>query len=83
MGIISSPLLAVCTTFGIMGLAKIEIYPIQMVIPFLILAVGVDDAFLMVHAWNRLAPSYDHLNSEERLRMIPTMFGKVLEEARF
>uniref|UniRef100_A0A0N5ANG5 SSD domain-containing protein n=1 Tax=Syphacia muris TaxID=451379 RepID=A0A0N5ANG5_9BILA len=80
MGIITSPLLAVCTTFGIMGLAKIEIYPIQMVIPFLILAVGVDDAFLMLHAWNRLAPSYDHLSSSERFQAIPSMFGKVLEE---
>ncbi|KHN82903.1 Patched domain-containing protein 3 [Toxocara canis] len=80
IGIIVPPLLAVFTTFGIMGLAHIEIYPIQMVIPFLILAIGVDDAFLMLHAWNRLAPAYDHLNGEERFRMIPTMFGKVLEE---
>uniref|UniRef100_F1KY89 Niemann-Pick C1 protein n=1 Tax=Ascaris suum TaxID=6253 RepID=F1KY89_ASCSU len=80
IGIIVPPLLAVFTTFGIMGLAHIEIYPIQMVIPFLILAIGVDDAFLMLHAWNRLAPAYGHLNSEERFRMIPTMFGKVLEE---
>lgn len=40
IGIIVPPLLAVFTTFGIMGLAHIEIYPIQMVIPFLILAIG-------------------------------------------
>ncbi|VDD85920.1 unnamed protein product [Enterobius vermicularis] len=80
MGIVISPLLAVCTTFGIMGLAKIEIYPIQMVIPFLILAVGVDDAFLMVHAWNRLTPAYEHLSGDEKLRAIPAMFGRVLEE---
>lgn len=80
VGIIVPPLLAVFTTFGIMGLAQIEIYPIQMVIPFLILAIGVDDAFLMLHAWNRLTPAYDHLSGEERFRMIPTMFGKVLEE---
>jgi predicted RND superfamily exporter protein len=40
-GIVLSPLFAVLTTFGITSFAGIEIYPIQMVIPFLILAIGI------------------------------------------
>ncbi|VDN50760.1 unnamed protein product [Dracunculus medinensis] len=80
IGIILSPLLAVFTTFGMIGLAQVEIYPIQMVIPFLILAIGVDDAFLMLHAWKRQLPTYDHLSIDERYKMIPFMFGKILEE---
>uniref|UniRef100_A0A1I8AUF8 SSD domain-containing protein n=1 Tax=Steinernema glaseri TaxID=37863 RepID=A0A1I8AUF8_9BILA len=79
-GIVASPLLAVLTTFGIMGFFHIELYPIQMVIPFLILAIGVDDAFLMVHAWNRLSSEYSHLSLGERRDAIPEIMGKVLEE---
>ncbi|KAK0405138.1 hypothetical protein QR680_017817 [Steinernema hermaphroditum] len=79
-GIVLSPLLAVFTTFGIMGFFHIELYPIQMVIPFLILAIGVDDAFLMVHAWNRLSSEYAHLSPSERRSCIPEIMGKVLEE---
>ncbi|TKR58413.1 hypothetical protein L596_029861 [Steinernema carpocapsae] len=79
-GIVVSPLLAVFTTFGVMGFFHIEIYPIQMVIPFLILAIGVDDAFLMVHAWNRLSSEYSHLSLDDRRACIPEIMGKVLEE---
>lgn len=41
---------------------------------------GVDDAFLMLHAWKRQLPTYDHLSIDERYKMIPFMFGKILEE---
>lgn len=34
----------------------------------------------MVHAWNRLTPAYEHLSGDEKLRAIPAMFGRVLEE---
>ncbi|MFH4974020.1 hypothetical protein AB6A40_000729 [Gnathostoma spinigerum] len=80
VGIMASPLLSVLTTFGIMGVAQVDIYPIHMVIPFLILAIGADDAFLMLHAWNHILPSYDHLNRSEKKKKIPFIFGQVLEE---
>lgn len=49
-GVVVSPMLAVSTTFGIVGLLNLHIYPIEIIIPFLVLAIGlcrcrgVDDA---------------------------------------
>jgi hypothetical protein len=42
--------------------------------------LGVDDAFLMVHAWNRISPEYDHYDRYQRVAYIPEILGKVLEE---
>lgn len=40
-GTMLSPVLAVTTTFGILGLFDCEMYPMHLVIPFLILAIGI------------------------------------------
>ena len=40
IGTLLSPLLACTTTFGMLTVAGYEMYPMQMVIPFLILAIG-------------------------------------------
>lgn len=40
--------------FGLMFFAGVRFGPIILVTPFLILAIGVDDSFLMMHAWQRV-----------------------------
>uniref|UniRef100_A0A0K0EE49 SSD domain-containing protein n=1 Tax=Strongyloides stercoralis TaxID=6248 RepID=A0A0K0EE49_STRER len=80
LGIVLSPLLAVTTTFGIIGFLELPIYPIQFVIPFLILAIGVDDAFLILHSWNRMYPKIDGFGSRKKIETFPKMIQKVLEE---
>uniref|UniRef100_A0A0N4Z5X7 SSD domain-containing protein n=1 Tax=Parastrongyloides trichosuri TaxID=131310 RepID=A0A0N4Z5X7_PARTI len=79
-GIVISPILAVTTTFGIVGFLQLPIYPIQFVIPFLILAIGVDDAFLILHSWNRLYPKIEKLSGKKKIEIIPNMIQEVLEE---
>uniref|UniRef100_A0A0N5C792 SSD domain-containing protein n=1 Tax=Strongyloides papillosus TaxID=174720 RepID=A0A0N5C792_STREA len=80
LGIVLSPFLAVTTTFGIIGFLNLPIYPIQFVIPFLILAIGVDDAFLILHSWNRMYPKIEGLGSRKKIETVPKVIQKVLEE---
>ncbi|KJH42976.1 patched family protein [Dictyocaulus viviparus] len=48
------PFLACGTAFGLMFLFGVRFSPILCITPFLVLAISVDDAFLMIHAWNRI-----------------------------
>lgn len=43
-----SPFLAMATAFGLIGWSGIQFNSVMVVTPFLVLGVGVDDAFLMV-----------------------------------
>lgn len=90
-GVVVAPVLAVLTTFGVTGFLGIEVYPVQMVIPFLILAIGllslsaedvsgVDDAFLMLHAWHRFYSEIEHLSDVERRRRLPEVMAKTFED---
>jgi predicted RND superfamily exporter protein len=47
-------MLAVAVTMGFMSMIGERINSMTLVVPFLVMAIGVDDAFLMVHAWQRL-----------------------------
>uniref|UniRef100_A0A0N4ZAX6 SSD domain-containing protein n=1 Tax=Parastrongyloides trichosuri TaxID=131310 RepID=A0A0N4ZAX6_PARTI len=47
------PLMSTATTFSIMILLGFPFSPILAITPFLILAIGVDDSFLMIHAQQR------------------------------
>uniref|UniRef100_A0A1I7V933 SSD domain-containing protein n=1 Tax=Loa loa TaxID=7209 RepID=A0A1I7V933_LOALO len=51
---ILSPLLAAISSFGIISWLRLPIYSMMCVTPFLILGIGVDDAFIMIQAWTRL-----------------------------
>ncbi|CAD5210792.1 unnamed protein product [Bursaphelenchus okinawaensis] len=48
------PLMSVSTAFGILFSLGVRFGPILAVTPLLILAIGVDDSFLMLHAWQRV-----------------------------
>ncbi|KAI6203763.1 hypothetical protein M3Y94_00594000 [Aphelenchoides besseyi] len=55
MVVIVCPGLSITTTFGIFGLLGHRINSVSMITPFLIMGIGVNDAFLLVAAWHRTA----------------------------
>ncbi|EYC22907.1 hypothetical protein Y032_0016g3014 [Ancylostoma ceylanicum] len=69
------PFMACGTAFGMIFLMGVTFSPILNVTPFLVLAISVDDAFLMVHSWNRIKKN-DYLNPKSR----PEQMVQVLVE---
>ncbi|CAJ0942847.1 unnamed protein product, partial [Mesorhabditis belari] len=49
---ILTPILATVAAFGLQCYMGFPIYSIQCVTPFLVLGIGVDDAFILIHWWN-------------------------------
>ncbi|CAD5214727.1 unnamed protein product [Bursaphelenchus xylophilus] len=50
------PILSLCASFGLLFWLGVEFLPIVTVVPFLILAIGVDDVFIFLHSWHRTDP---------------------------
>uniref|UniRef100_F1KV80 Patched domain-containing protein 3 n=1 Tax=Ascaris suum TaxID=6253 RepID=F1KV80_ASCSU len=66
-----TPLMATSTAFGITIILGFRFGTVLCVTPFLVLAIGVDDAFLMINAWNRICAERrrDGIREEMRERM--------------
>ncbi|KAJ1348582.1 hypothetical protein KIN20_003914 [Parelaphostrongylus tenuis] len=69
------PFLACGTALGLIFLLGITFSPILFITPFLALAISVDDAFLMIHAWNRIEN-----NDGQTKRTRPEKISQVLAE---
>ncbi|CAJ0958033.1 unnamed protein product, partial [Mesorhabditis belari] len=80
IGVLLAPIGAVLFTFGITGWLYIEIYPILIVLPTLVISIGVDDAFLALHCWSNSMLELDKMKQENHLEAIPALLSKVLVE---
>ncbi|CAG9540908.1 unnamed protein product [Cercopithifilaria johnstoni] len=65
------PILSLIGSFGLLFWFKFPFLPIVCVVPFLVLAIGVDDVFIFLHCYHQTDPK---LSVEERI-------GKMLAEA--
>ncbi|GMR42762.1 hypothetical protein PMAYCL1PPCAC_12957, partial [Pristionchus mayeri] len=67
-----TPLLATAAAFGLLSWLGISAYSIQCVAPFLVLGIGVDDAFILFHWWRSL----DHMTDlRERSKAVFTQIS--------
>uniref|UniRef100_A0A914QF44 SSD domain-containing protein n=1 Tax=Panagrolaimus davidi TaxID=227884 RepID=A0A914QF44_9BILA len=71
--------LIIGAAFGMLFFAGFRFGPIILVTPFLILAIGVDDSFLMMHAWQRIVSKLrKHPRSDDSIEY---RIAEVLAEA--
>ncbi|VDL67118.1 unnamed protein product, partial [Nippostrongylus brasiliensis] len=55
-----TPFLATVAAFGLLSWMRYPIYSMQCVTPFLVLGIGVDDAFILIHRWKHRSDVADH-----------------------
>ncbi|KAL3071140.1 hypothetical protein niasHT_033120 [Heterodera trifolii] len=68
LGICLCPVLSVTSTFGVCTIAGHRTNSLMLIMPFLICGIGVNDAFLMAHSWNRLA--HQKLAAPKRIGLV-------------
>lgn len=60
------PMLAIIAAFGTMTLLSLRVNSFLLVMPTLVLGIGVDDGFLLIHSWLR----HRHLNPRLRITAV-------------
>uniref|UniRef100_A0A158PH62 SSD domain-containing protein n=1 Tax=Angiostrongylus costaricensis TaxID=334426 RepID=A0A158PH62_ANGCS len=55
-----TPFLATVAAFGLLSWMQYPIYSMQCVTPFLVLGIGVDDSFILIHRWKHRSDIPDH-----------------------
>ncbi|KAI6206014.1 SSD domain-containing protein [Aphelenchoides besseyi] len=60
------PLLAITAAFGAMTLLHMRVNSFLLIMPTLVLGIGVDDGFLLIHSWLR----HHHLNPRIRIAAV-------------
>ncbi|CAJ0607839.1 unnamed protein product [Cylicocyclus nassatus] len=68
---VGSPAIATATCFAILGWIGFPFNSIMCITPFLVMGIGVDDAFLLLHAWRR----YGKHPVKERMRIVVQQIG--------
>ncbi|KHJ82402.1 hypothetical protein OESDEN_17904 [Oesophagostomum dentatum] len=71
IGAVGSPAIATATCFSILGWLGFPFNSIMCITPFLVMGIGVDDAFLLLHAWRR----YKEHPIKERMRIVVHQIG--------
>ncbi|CAJ0950692.1 unnamed protein product, partial [Mesorhabditis belari] len=70
IGAVLSPMLATLSTFSLLGWLGVRVNSMMCITPFLVLGIGVDDAFLLLHQWRKVRKERCHLRANEVLEMI-------------
>lgn len=71
LGAIGSPALATAACFAILGWVDFPLNSIMCITPFLVMGIGVDDAFLLLHSWR----NHGNLPAKERMRAVVHEIG--------
>ncbi|KAG7160185.1 NPC intracellular cholesterol transporter 1-like 1 [Homarus americanus] len=59
--------MAVSVSYGICSVMNIPYGPVNSILPFLLLGLGIDDMFVIMQAWNNLSPQEKKLKLDERI----------------
>lgn len=74
----TTPLLACCTALAILFLFGMRFSSILCIIPFLVLSIGVDSSYLMIHEWQRLTKEVR--DGEKKAESVGHRMSEVLSE---